>query len=112
MAGFCIIIQPKAGVKYEDVIAARAEAAQALMQRELQPMDTLSVATKYTDDIMDRMGIASRECFAMSELLRMMSMCRAAYVCRGWKKDPESARLKAAAEWFGLEIIEADNAAR
>lgn len=107
-----IIIQPKAGMKYEDVIAARAEAAQALLKRELNPMDTLNVATKYTDDMMDRMGIVSRECFIMSDLLRMMSMCKAAFVCKGWKKDPESVRLKEAAEWFGLEIIEADNAAR
>ena len=101
------IIQPKAGVKYEDVIAARAAAAQALTQRKLQPVDTLNVETKYTDEIMTRMGVVSKACFILAEELRLMSMCRAAYLCKGWKKDPNSERLKTAAEWFGLEIIEA-----
>lgn len=107
MADFGIIIQPTKGRTYEEIIAARDKGAQALTARGIQVRDTLMIETRYTEEQLEKMGVVSREAFFTAEIMRMMSLCKAAALVGDWKKDERCKRLKLAAEWFGVELLEA-----
>ena len=106
-----LIIQPTAGITYDDVMAARARAAKALTDHQLTPMDTLGVASKYTDEALEKMGIVVKDALLLSDMIRLMSMCKAVFICEGSENDPTSAHLTQIAQWFGMRVIAADNAA-
>lgn len=102
MSDFGIIIQPTAGRTYEQLIADRDRGAAALLERGLQPIDTLLTEARYTQS---REAQPHPEALALADQLRAMAQCTHACLVAGWEDDEKCVHLKEMALWLGLGFV-------
>lgn len=100
-----MLSQPMAGKSDEEIALAREKAVAALETKGYTVINTLFTDEWYSQDSMKKRGVAQIPLCFLAKSLENMSLCHAAYFCKGWESARGCRIEHAAAEAYGLEII-------
>ena len=104
-AGKAMLSQPMAGKTDEEIIATREKAIAALRDRGYQVVNTLFTDEWYSKEAMEDRGVVQIPLCFLAKSLENMSLCHAAYFCKGWEKARGCKIEHDAAVAYGLHII-------
>lgn len=104
-AGKAMISQPMAGKTEEEIIETREKAIAALRKRGYQVVNTLFTDEQYSREAMESRGVVQIPLCFLAKSLENMSLCHAAYFCKGWENARGCRIEHDAAVAYGLEII-------
>lgn len=100
-----MLSQPMAGKTDEEIRATRDRAISELTKRGYEIVNTLFTDEWYSCESMEKRGVENRPLCFLAKSLENMSLCHAAYFCKGWE-EARGCRLEyEAAKAYGLEII-------
>lgn len=100
-----MLSQPMNGKTDEEIIATRERAISALQEKGYEIVNTLFTDEWYSKDKMEERGVVQIPLCFLAKSLENMSLCHAAYFCKGWE-DARGCRIEhEAAVAYGLEII-------
>ena len=100
-----MLSQPMAGKTEEEIIATREKAVKALTDKGYEIINTLFTDEWYSSEKMEERGVVQIPLCFLAKSLENMSLCHAAYFCRGWE-NARGCRLEHdAARAYGLKII-------
>ena len=100
-----MLSQPMTGKTNEEIVAAREKAIAALEARGYQVVNTLFTDEWYRPENMTARGVEQIPLCFLAKSLENMSLCHAAYFCKGWEKARGCKIEHQAAVEYGLEII-------
>lgn len=100
-----MLSQPMAGKTDAEIIATREKAISALRDRGYEVVNTLFTDEWYSSDQMKKRGVVQIPLCFLAKSLENMSLCHAAYFCRGWEQARGCRIEHDAAVAYGLEII-------
>lgn len=101
-----MLSQPMAGRTEQEIIAARDHAIAELERRGYEVVNTLFTDEWYSAEKMTERGVVQIPLCFLAKSLENMSLCHAAYFCKGWQ-DARGCRIEHdAAVAYGLEVIE------
>ena len=100
-----MLSQPMAGKSEEEITAAREKAVAALEAKGYTVINTLFSDEWYSKESMERRGVAQIPLCFLAKSLENMSLCHAAYFCKGWENARGCRIEHEAAKAYGLEII-------
>ena len=100
-----ILSQPMAGKTYEEIVATREKAMAALKEKGQEVIETLFTYECYSKEQMQKRGVVQIPICFLAKSLENMSLCHAAYFCKGWEKARGCKIEHDAAVAYGLEII-------
>ena len=104
-AGKAMLSQPMAGKTEEEIIETREKAIAALRKRGYQVVNTLFTDERYSREAMESRGVVQIPLCFLAKSLENMSLCHAAYFCKGWENARGCKIEHDAAVAYGLEII-------
>lgn len=97
-----------AGKTEEEIIATRERAIAALKKRGYEIINTLFTDEWYSQESMKERGVVQIPLCFLAKSLENMSLCHAAYFCKGWE-NARGCRLEhEAAKAYGMTIIYED----
>ena len=100
-----MLSQPMAGKTEEEIIKTREKAIKALEDKGHKIVNTLFTDEWYSQEKMKERGVAQIPLCFLAKSFENMSLCHAAYFCKGWE-NARGCRLEhEAAVAYGLEII-------
>lgn len=100
-----MLSQPMAGKTEEEIIKTREKAIKTLEDKGYKIVNTLFTDEWYSQEKMKERGVAQIPLCFLAKSLENMSLCHAAYFCKGWE-NARGCRLEhEAAVTYGLEII-------
>ena len=100
-----MLSQPMAGKSDEEIAATREKAVAALEARGYTVINTLFTDEWYSKDSMEKRGVAQIPLCFLAKSLENMSLCHAAYFCKGWENARGCRIEHEAAKAYGLDII-------
>ena len=100
-----MLSQPMAGKTEEEIIATRENATAALQARGYEIVNTLFTDEWYSKESMTARGVVQIPLCFLAKSLENMSLCHAAYFCKGWENARGCRIEHEAAKAYGLEII-------
>ena len=100
-----MLSQPMAGKTEEEIIATREKAIAALQARGYEIVNTLFTDEWYSKESMTARGVVQIPLCFLAKSLENMSLCHAAYFCKGWENARGCRIEHQAAKDYGLEII-------
>lgn len=100
-----MLSQPMAGKTDEEIIATREKAVNDLQKRGFQVVNTLFTDEWYSKEKMRERGVVQIPLCFLVKSLENMSLCHAAYFCKGWEKARGCRIEHDAAVAYGMEII-------
>ena len=100
-----MLSQPMAGKSEEEIISARNHAISALENAGYEVVNTLFTDEWYGKESMQKRGVANPPLCFLAKSLENMSLCHAAYFCKGWENARGCRIEHEAAKAYGLEII-------
>lgn len=100
-----MLSQPMAGKTKEEIVATRDRAIKALEERGYEVVNTLFTDEWYNDEKMKERGVVQIPLCFLAKSLENMSLCHAAFFCKGWEKTRGCKIEHDAAEAYGLEVI-------
>ena len=100
-----MISQPMAGKTDEEIVRARDKALQELKTRGYSTVNTLFTDEWSRKGSMEKRGVVQIPLCFLAQSLENMSLCHAAYFCKGWEKARGCKIEHDAAVAYGLEII-------
>lgn len=100
-----MLSQPMAGKSDEEIIATRERAIAVLESLGYQIVNTLFTDEWYSAEKMKEHGVVQIPLCFLAKSLDNMSMCHAAYFCKGWEKTRGCKIEHDAAVAYGLEVI-------
>lgn len=100
-----MIYQPMGGKTDKEINATRERAIQALEAQGYEVVNTLFTVQWYSQKKMEERGVVNRPLWFLAKSLENMSLCHAAYFCKGWEKARGCRIEHEAAVAYGLEII-------
>lgn len=100
-----MLSQPMAGKTEEEIVATREKAISALKARGFEIVNTLFTDEWYSKESMTARGVVQIPLCFLAKSLENMSLCHAAYFCKGWEKARGCRIEHEAAKAYGLEII-------
>ena len=100
-----MISQPMAGKTEEEIVRARDKALQELKTRGYSTVNTLFTDEWYSKESMEARGVVRIPLCFLAKSLENMSLCHAAYFCKGWEKARGCKIEHDAAVAYGLTII-------
>lgn len=100
-----MISQPMAGRTDGEIVAARETAMSALETKGYQVVNTPFTDEWYSAGNMAKRGVVNKPLCFLAKSLENMSLCNAAYFCKGWEKARGCKIEHEAAKAYGLEII-------
>lgn len=100
-----MLSQPMAGKTEEEIIATREKAVKALEESGYEIVNTLFTDEWYSDDKMKERGVVQIPLCFLAKSLENMSLCHAAYFCKGWEAARGCLIEHEAAKAYGLKII-------
>ena len=104
-AGKAMLSQPMAGKTEEEIIETREKAIAALRERGYQVVNTLFTDEWYSREAMESRGVVQIPLCFLAKSLENMSLCHAAYFCKGWENARGCRIEHDSAVAYGLEII-------
>ena len=103
-----MLSQPMAGKTEAEIRAAREHAIRALNAKGYEVINTLFTDEWYSKEAMESRGVVQIPLCFLAKSLENMSLCHAAYFCRGWENARGCRIEHEAAKAYGLEIIYED----
>lgn len=100
-----MLSRPMAGKTNEEIVATREKAIKVLEEKGYQIANTLFTDEWYNKDKMAERGVVNIPLCFMAKSLENMSLCHAAYFCKGWENARGCRIEHAAAKAYGLRII-------
>lgn len=100
-----MLSQPMAGKTEQEIIATREKAIEALKEKGYEIVNTLFTDEWYSKEQMEERGVVQIPLCFLSKSLENMSLCHAAYFCKGWEKARGCRIEHEAAVAYGLEVI-------
>lgn len=100
-----MLSQPMAGKSEEEIIATREKAIKVLKEKGFEIVNTLFNDEWYSKEKMVERGVVQIPLCFLAKSLESMSLCHAAYFCKGWENARGCKIEHEAAKAYGLEII-------
>lgn len=100
-----MLSQPMAGKTDEEIVATREKAIAFLTSQGYEIVNTLFTDEWYSKDKMEERGVVQIPLCFLAKSLENMSLCHAAYFCKGWENARGCRIEHEAAKAYGLEII-------
>ena len=100
-----MLSQPMAGKTNEEIVATREKAIAALKERGYEVINTLFTDEWYSKEAMESRGVVNIPICFLAKSLENMSLCHAAYICKGWENARGCRIEHNAAVAYGLDII-------
>lgn len=100
-----MLSQPMAGKSKSEIVATREKAIAALESAGYEIVNTLFTDEWYSEASMQERGVVNRPLCFLAKSLENMSLCHAAYFCKGWENTRGCRLEHEAAKAYGLEII-------
>ena len=100
-----MLSQPMAGKTNEEIVATREKAISALEEKGYEIVNTLFTDEWYSEEAMTERGVVQIPLCFLAKSLESMSLCHAAYFCKGWEKARGCRIEHEAAVAYGLEIL-------
>lgn len=100
-----MLSQPMAGKSDAEIAATREKAITALKSAGYEIVNTLFTDEWYSKESMQNRGVANVPLCFLAKSLEKMSLCHAAYFCKGWENARGCRIEHEAAKAYGLEII-------
>ena len=104
-AGKAMLSQPMAGKTDEEIAATREKAIAVLRDKGYEVVNTLFTDEWYSKESMESRGVVQIPLCFLAKSLENMSLCHAAYFCKGWEKARGCKIEHDAAVAYGLTII-------
>ena len=103
-----MISQPMAGKTEAEIIETRNRAIEVLEREGYEIVNTLFTDEWYSNDAMKARGVVQIPLCFLAKSLENMSLCHAAYFCKGWENARGCKIEHDAAKAYGLKIIYED----
>ena len=100
-----MLSQPMAGKTNEEIVATREKAINALEEKGYEIVNTLFTDEWYSKEAMTGRGVVQIPLCFLAKSLESMSLCHAAYFCKGWENARGCRIEHEAAVAYGLEIL-------
>lgn len=100
-----MLSQPMAGKTDEEIIATREKAIKVLESKGYEIVNTPFTDEWYNTENMEKRGVVQIPLCFLAKSLENMSLCHAAYFCKGWENARGCRIEHEAAKAYGLEII-------
>ena len=100
-----MLSQPMGGKTQEEIIAMRERAILKLEKRGYKVVNTLFTDEWYSNEKMKERGVVQIPLCFLAKSLENMSLCHAAYFCKGWENARGCRVEHEAAVAYGLDII-------
>ncbi len=100
-----MLSQPMAGKTQEEIVATREKAVAALEALGYEVVNTLFTDEWYSKERMEERGVVQIPLCFLAKSLENMSLCHAAYFCKGWEQARGCKIEHDAAVAYGLDII-------
>lgn len=100
-----MLSQPMAGKTQEEIVATREKAVAALTANGYQIVNTLFTDEWYSKEKMEERGVVQIPLCFLAKSLENMSLCHAAYFCKGWEQARGCRIEHEAAKAYGLKIL-------
>ena len=100
-----MLSQPMAGKTEQEIIETRERAISALTEKGYEIVNTLFTDEWYSKEAMEACGVANIPLCFLAKSLENMSLCHAAYFCKGWEQARGCRIEHEAAKAYGLTII-------
>lgn len=100
-----MLSQPMAGKTEQEIIETRERAISALTEKGYEIVNTLFTDEWYSKEAMEARGVANIPLCFLAKSLKNMSLCHAAYFCKGWEQARGCRIEHEAAKAYGLTII-------
>ena len=100
-----MLSQPMAGKTNEEIVATREKAISVLKEKGCEIVNTLFTDEWYSKDAMAERGVVQIPLCFLAKSLENMSLCHAAYFCKGWENARGCRIEHEAAVAYGLEIL-------
>lgn len=100
-----MLSQPMAGKTDEEIVATREKAIRVLRELGYEVVNTLFTDEWYSNEAMEARGVVQIPLCFLAKSLENMSLCHAAYFCKGWERARGCRIEHDAAKAYGLEII-------
>lgn len=81
-----MLSQPMGGKTQEEIVETRERAIRALRERGYEIVNTLFTDEWYGKEAMEARGVVQIPLCFLSKSLENMSLCHAAYFCKGWEQ--------------------------
>lgn len=100
-----MLSQPMGGKTDEEIVETRERAIATLEGMGYEIVNTLFTDEYYADWKAEERGVVNRPLMFLAKSLENMSLCHAAYFCKGWE-DARGCRIEhEAAKAYDMEII-------
>ena len=100
-----MLSQPMAGKTNEEIITTREKAISVLKEKGYEIVNTLFTDEWYSKEAMTERGVVQIPLCFLAKSLESMSLCHAAYFCKGWENARGCRIEHEAAVAYGLEIL-------
>ena len=100
-----MLSQPMAGKSEQEIVATRERAIHALTTQGYEIVNTLFTDAWYSKETMEERGVVQIPLCFLAKSLENMSLCHAAYFCKGWENARGCRIEHEAAKAYGLTII-------
>ena len=100
-----MLCQPMAGKTEQEIVEVRERAIAVLEAKGFEIVNTLFTDDWHNDQAMKARGVVQSPLYFLAKSLESMSLCHAAYFCKGWEKARGCRIEHEAAKAYGLEII-------
>ena len=100
-----MISQPMANKTQEEIVKTRERAINQLTDMEYEIVNTLFTDEWYSSENMNKCGVVHIPLCFLAKSLENMSLCHAAYFCKGWENARGYRIEHEAAKAYGLTII-------
>ena len=103
-----MLSQPMAGKSEAEIVSTRERAVKVLQGKGYEIVNTLFTDEWYSSDSMKARGVVQIPLCFLAKSLENMSLCHAAYFCKGWENTRGCKIEHDAAVAYGLEVIYED----
>jgi len=100
-----MLSQPMNGKTNDEIVATRERAIKELEAAGYEVVNTLFTDEWYSPENMKNRGVENIPLCFLAKSLENMSLCNAAYFCKGWDKARGCKIEHDAAVAYGLDII-------
>ena len=100
-----MLSQPMAGKTNAEIVSARDRAIRVLREKGYEVVNTLFTDEWYSKEKMEERGVVQIPLCFLAKSLENMSLCHAAYFCKGWENARGCRIEHEAAKAYGLEIL-------
>ena len=100
-----MLSQPMNSKTEEEIIATREKAIKELKSMGYEIVNTLFTDEWYGEEKMEERGVVQIPLCFLAKSLENMSLCHAAYFCKGWENARGCRIEHEAAKAYGVQII-------